>query len=43
MNDRAIWFGIIGLAIVMGALEISQIQTHMSEKRPHYHIHKVAR
>ena len=29
MNDRAIWFGIIGLAIVMGALELSHIQTHM--------------
>ena len=43
MNDRAIWFGIIGLAIVMGALEISHIQTHMSEKRPHYHLHKVVR
>ena len=43
MNDRAIWFSIIGLAIVMGALELSHIQTHMTEKRPNYHLHKVVR
>ena len=43
MNDRAIWFGIIGLAFVMGALELSHIQWHMTEKRPNLHYHKVVR
>ena len=43
MNDRAIWFGIIGLALVMGALELRHIQTHMTEKRPNLHYHKVVR
>ena len=43
MNDKAIWFGIIGLALVMGTLEISHIQTHMTEKRPNIHYHKVVR
>ena len=43
MNDRAIWFSIIGLALVMGALELSHIQTHMTEKRPNLHFHKVVR
>ena len=43
MNDRAIWFSIIGLALVMGALELSHIQTHMTEKRPNLHFQKVFR
>ena len=43
MNDKSIWFAIVGLAIVMGALELSHIQTHMTEKRPNYHLHKVVR